>query len=508
MKHLKNKFELRVQDLDLSTNEGSETLTVSGYVNKTEQLSEVLGSSKRFVEKIAKGAFDRAIKNAKEIHFLAEHDNKKILASTRNNSLSLREDSQGLFMEATIAPTTYGSDYYQLIKSGILKNLSFGFRTIEESWKQGMNGIHERTIEELELFEVSVVRDPAYSQSTIQARGIDLVEDIKIPNFENEKEKLNKMKQEFRYNTSKNEIEIRKETEIREFNDNLRNLQMTSGNSSVVPEAVADIIVEKLEETSPIFARAKKFNSVSGSLKIPRENSVGIGSFVGESQSLVEDAMSIGEISLNQKRVGAYMALSRQLINDAATRMEVYVPELLAKRVYKAVEKSILRGTTPEEFRGIVPDASVQAFNLGSAASDANLLDTLLDMTLNIHPMYLEKSQFIMSRPFFNKVSKLKDGNGHFYVQNGIVNDKPSYTLFGLEVVISSALESGDVVGQTPVVLGSMEDGYAVMVKKGAQMITVTDSHHALQGSVGFMFDVYLDGSVYNSDAFSKLVIS
>ncbi|CAM5187736.1 hypothetical protein UACE39S_04912 [Ureibacillus acetophenoni] len=219
-------IELRFRTTEIRANEDG-SMKVSGYVNKTEKLSEVLGSSKRFVEKIAKGAFDRAIKNAKEVHFLAEHDNKKILASTRNNSLSLREDSQGLFMEATITPTTYGSDYYQLIKSGILKNMSFGFRTIKDSWKQGMNGIHERTIEELELFEVSVVRDPAYSQSTIQARGIDLVEDIKIPNFENEKEKLNKMKQEFRYNTSKSEIEIRKETEIREFNDNLRSLQMT-----------------------------------------------------------------------------------------------------------------------------------------------------------------------------------------------------------------------------------------------------------------------------------------
>ncbi|CAM5206401.1 hypothetical protein UACE39S_01735 [Ureibacillus acetophenoni] len=500
-------IELRFRTTEIRANEDG-SMKVSGYVNKTEKLSEVLGSSKRFVEKIAKGAFDRAIKNAKEVHFLAEHDNKKILASTRNNSLSLREDSQGLFMEATITPTTYGSDYYQLIKSGILKNMSFGFRTIKDSWKQGMNGIHERTIEELELFEVSVVRDPAYSQSTIQARGIDLVEDIKIPNFENEKEKLNKMKQEFRYNTSKSEIEIRKETEIREFNDNLRSLQMTSGNSAVLPTTVADMIIEKLDEVSPVFARAKRFNSVSGSLKIPRETAVGVGMFVGEGNNIVEDTMSLGEVKLEQKRVGSYIALTRQLIHDSATQMEVYVPDLLARRVHKAIEKSILRGTTAEEFRGIVPDESVQAFNLTAAASDLELLDKLLDMTLNIHPEYLEKSQFIMSRPFLNKVSKLKDGNGHFYVQNGVVNGRNTQTLFGLEVVISSALEGGDTVGQTPVVLGSLEDGYAVMVKKGAQMTMVQDTQHALQGTVGFMFDVYLDGQIYNSDAFSKLVIA
>ena len=41
--------------------------------------------------------------------------------------------------------------------------------------------IFERTIHELELFEVSVVRDPAYSQSSISARGIDVVEEVKVP---------------------------------------------------------------------------------------------------------------------------------------------------------------------------------------------------------------------------------------------------------------------------------------------------------------------------------------
>ncbi|MCU1805165.1 phage major capsid protein [Cytobacillus firmus] len=503
---MNNKIELRVHELELRAKEDG-TLKVSGYVNKTEQFSEVLGSAKRFVEKISKGAFNRAIMNAKEISFLAEHDSKKILASTRNGSLKLREDAQGLYMEAEIVPTSYGTDTYELIKSGIFQNMSFGFRTLNDSWKQGVANIYERTINELELFEVSVVKNPAYSQSTIAARGIDLIEDVQIPNLENEKEKLNQMKTELRYNTTKNEIEIRKENEIREFNDNLRDLQMTSGVSSVIPETVADMIVEKIDELSPVFARAKKFKSVNGSLKIPRETAVGVGMFVGEAQNLIEDSMSLGEISLNQKRVGSYMALTRQLINDAAIQMEVYVPNLLGKRVFKAVEQSILRGTSVEEFRGIVPDSDIQSFNVTANASDVELLDALLDMTLNIHPEYLAKSQFIMSRPFFNRVSKLKDAAGHFYVQNGVVNGKPTQTLFGLEVLISSSLENGDAAGQTPVILGSMEDGYAVMVKKGANMTLIQDTDHALRGSVGFLFDCYLDGCVFNSDAFSKLVI-
>lgn len=502
-------MELRFQGTKLSANK-DDSLTVSGYVNKTGQLSEVLGSTKKFVEKIAKGAFTQAIKNAKEIDFLAEHDSKKILSSTRNRSLKLREDSQGLYMEATIVPTSYGTDAYELIKSGIFQNMSFGFRTIRDSWKALGNGLHEKTIEEMELLEVSVVKNPAYSQSTIAARGINLIEKVEIPSlaeYKIEEEKHTMEKTEFRYGSYKNEVEFQKVTEIREFNESFRNLQLTSGNEAVIPQAVADLIVEKLEETSPVFARARKIPSASGSVKIPRETAVGVGMFVGESQNLSEEAMSLGEVALNQKRAGAYMALTNQLINDAATNMAEYVPNLLAKRTFKAIEKSILRGTSAEEFRGIVPDATIGKFDLSLAATNDQLLDVLLDMTLNIHPEYLQKFQFIMSRPFYNRVAKLRDASGHFYVQNGFVNGKPHYTLFGLEVVITDSLAAGDTIGQTPVLLGSLEDGYAVMVKQGPKMRMVQDTDHALRGSVGFLFDVYLDGAVYNPDALTKLTV-
>lgn len=171
------KMELRVNPTKIVANEDG-SMTVSGYVNKTNKYSELLGSQEQFREKITPGAFERAVTRAKEIHFLAEHDNSKILASTRNSSLNLTEDSEGLLMEATICPTSWGQDYYQLINSGILQNMSFGFRAIKDAWKRANDGYLERTVEELDLFEVSVVRDPAYPQSMISARGIDLVEDV------------------------------------------------------------------------------------------------------------------------------------------------------------------------------------------------------------------------------------------------------------------------------------------------------------------------------------------
>lgn len=228
-------MELRVLDAELTSKDDG-TMTVSGYVNKTEQFSNVLGMTKKFVEKIAKGAFTRAIQNSKrDIDFLAEHQKEKILSSTRNDSLILREDDEGLFMEATITPTSWGKDTYTLINSQIYKNMSFGFRTIKDSWKPTASGVHERTIEELELFEVSVVKDPAYSQSTIAARGIDLIEDVQIPD-ELEKEKIDM--------TQFEEV-LEKVSEIATKIDEQRSQEK---REDVDLEALANLIVGKLQE--------------------------------------------------------------------------------------------------------------------------------------------------------------------------------------------------------------------------------------------------------------------
>lgn len=173
------KMELRVNPVSIESNSDG-SMTVTGYVNETGQKSKMLGRKEKFVETIAPGAFRSALDAGKDIHFLAEHDSSKILASTRNGSLDLVEDERGLRMSATICPTSWGKDYYELIDSGILQHMSFGFRSIKDTWKK-VEGYFERTVNALELFEVSVVRDPAYTQSSISARGIDVVEDVEIP---------------------------------------------------------------------------------------------------------------------------------------------------------------------------------------------------------------------------------------------------------------------------------------------------------------------------------------
>ena len=173
------QMELRVLSSQINSNDND--LVVEGLVNETESLSHVLGKHKKFREKIKRGAFQEAINESRRIDFLAEHRQDFLLATTENNSLELWEDSEGLKMRAKIAPTSYGKDFYTLMREKLISHMSFGFRVLKDSWKSGVDGVYERTVEKLELKEVSVVRNPAYPASAISARGIELVEDVEIP---------------------------------------------------------------------------------------------------------------------------------------------------------------------------------------------------------------------------------------------------------------------------------------------------------------------------------------
>lgn len=179
------RVEFRMHNAKMSS-EGD--MIVSGYVNQTEQLSQELGLVKRFKEKISKGAFKRAISNSdRDIDFLAEHDSSTVLASTKNGTLDLREDSKGLYMEARIINTSAGRDWYEMISSGLITNMSFGFQSIDDEWRSVGENLFERTINDLELFEVSAVRNPAYAQSSISNRGLDTSDDDIVPeNIEEE----------------------------------------------------------------------------------------------------------------------------------------------------------------------------------------------------------------------------------------------------------------------------------------------------------------------------------
>ncbi|MDA1660384.1 phage major capsid protein [Bacillus cereus group sp. TH153LC] len=532
------KLELRQVDVELSgVKQESGELLVSGYVNKTNEWSQPMGQVNRFIERIEPGTFTNALNKGNDVHFLAEHDNAKLLASTKNGSLQLREDDKGLYMEARISPTSWGKDYHQLIQDGLLTNMSFGMQVIEQEWDKQDDGTYKRTITDINLAEVSVVRNPAYIQSTIQARSIELIDEPFLMQKNNKKPmeepKMSKEKQlkELRAQMEKVEAEVRAEQEnaveveiraeeVDQTEVETRGMKkfiqgdvhsvearsLTTGTGAItIPAHISKSIVEKLVEEAELFGRSKFFTPVSGTLDVLREQNIGEATFVGEMNSTdFATDFSFDKVTLEQRRAATAIELSQHLVNDSGINVIDYSVGVMTRRLGRKLNEVVLNGDkTKNQFEGILTSTKIET--VGTHAEGKIEIDNLLDMTLAVNPAYLAGAVFIMGRQAFNQVAKLKDAQGNYHVVKDVVNGRPVYKLFGQEILIQEkmpALKAGAI----SVVFANLGEGYATMIKKGAQMKRISDdTKQALQGSHLLMLDIYCDGKILNEEAIKFL---
>jgi HK97 family phage prohead protease len=157
--------------------------TFSGYASVFNEPSLPLP----FTEIVKPGAFKRSLQSRNRMMLLWNHDTSNPLASTRNGSLVLTEDSKGLFVTATLPNTTLGNDIAELVRSGVIDAMSFGFSVRKDSWSQDGN---TRYLEDVSLSEVSLVSTPAYEQTSGTVSVRSEVRDIDADQLANAMAKL------------------------------------------------------------------------------------------------------------------------------------------------------------------------------------------------------------------------------------------------------------------------------------------------------------------------------
>jgi HK97 family phage major capsid protein/HK97 family phage prohead protease len=139
-------------------------------------LSEDLGG---FREKISPGAFDKSLESNADIRALWDHNTSQPLARTTNGSLKVSSDKRGLRVEIDLPEgVSYADDLRQLVRSGVVNQMSFGFLVPPggDTWDKDEDGNALRTLNSIDLHEVSVVSIPAYPDTTVALRGLRHVE--------------------------------------------------------------------------------------------------------------------------------------------------------------------------------------------------------------------------------------------------------------------------------------------------------------------------------------------
>ncbi len=133
-----------------------------------------------FYEKINRSAVTQELINNSDIIFTFNHDPNQLLARYRNGGgsldVELRED--GVYFSFDIPNTTLGNDIYELIKRGDISNCSFCFSISDEKdsqkWEKREGKMYREIMKIGGLYDLSAVTYPAYSDTDINARSLEM----------------------------------------------------------------------------------------------------------------------------------------------------------------------------------------------------------------------------------------------------------------------------------------------------------------------------------------------
>ena len=146
---------------------------LTGYAVRWGEPSVDLGG---FTEIFRQGAFTRSLRESGDIFFLNAHRDNELLGSRQAGTLRLSEDAMGLRFELDTPATSLGQDVAELVRTSVLRGMSFGFRIPRasgEHWSEGSDGLLRREVLDADLLEVSTTQWPAYPTTSITARRSD-----------------------------------------------------------------------------------------------------------------------------------------------------------------------------------------------------------------------------------------------------------------------------------------------------------------------------------------------
>ena len=160
---------------------------VEGYPAMFDKYSEDLGG---FVERIAPGAFKKSLKNGADVRALWNHDQNFVLGRTKSGTVKLREDDKGLYMINRPPNTQWARDLMVSIGRKDVTQMSFGFWVVDDEWKERKDKPPVRTLNEVELVDVSVVTFPAYPDTKVALRSMEAWQKKTQPEEEPEKKDM------------------------------------------------------------------------------------------------------------------------------------------------------------------------------------------------------------------------------------------------------------------------------------------------------------------------------
>ena len=166
---------MKIEVREVQNPDEDEKKIVTGYASTFDEPYKLFdGDGWEYWEVVDRGAFDETDMD----DVIMQYDHRgRVFARTRNNTLEVNPDDEGLFIEADLGGTEIGRELYEEIRGGYTDRMSFGFTVsgeLEEKEKDE-NGFlrFTRHITKVgKLYDVSAVSIPANDGTSIGADAV------------------------------------------------------------------------------------------------------------------------------------------------------------------------------------------------------------------------------------------------------------------------------------------------------------------------------------------------
>lgn len=273
-----------------------------------------------------------------------------------------------------------------------------------------------------------------------------------------------------------------------------------SDNGAVIPSSIANKIIEKVGEMSPLFAMATHYN-VGGTLTIPSydESTQKITmAYANEFTTIDSTSGKFTSISLTGFLAGARSLVSKSLVNNSQFDLVPFVVRKMAEAAAYWIENQLINGTTSK-----IDGLSKVAASVTAASATAVTADELIDLQETIPDVYQGGCIWVMSKATRTAIRKLKDGQGN-YLLNKDATSRWGYTLFGKDVYISDNMP--DMATGKRAILYLDPTGLAVKMTE-TPSVEVLREKYADQHAIGVICWMELDAKVENAQKIAVLAM-
>lgn len=270
-------------------------------------------------------------------------------------------------------------------------------------------------------------------------------------------------------------------------------------NGAVVPTTIANRIIKKVYDISPILEKATKYN-VKGTLEIPyypESDATDITmAYATEFVELESSAGKFTNISLTGYLAGALTLVSRSLINNSQFDIVGFVVDHMAYNIHRWIENELLNGTTSK-----IAGLSGVTQEVTAAAATAITADELIRLQDTVKDAFQGPAIWIMSSNTRTALRLLKDDMGRYLLQDDITAPFGK-VLLGKPVYVSDNMPDM-AAGKTAIYYGDMS-GLAVKMTEEME-IQVLREKYATQHADGVVAWVEMDAKVENAQKIAKL---